>query len=322
MRRRWVAAGAAVLVATAACGGLPEDAARLCDEGELLVSSRGDDDVMGGSEVYLLSSHGASGEVLTGQDVVATDPSFSPDGSQIVFVSYVGDFESAGPAASSLAVLDLETREISPITTGPDLTSDFRDPANQLFDEEPEWAPTTDEVVYVHRALGQERVHTVVPGDEPALLVPGPDSEVDSTPTWSPDGRQVAFLRSPRDGGRVGLWVVNSDGTNALRLHEFVQLGDAELTWLDGDQLLIGDRGGVAPAFVLRLSSRVEFYTGVLGADFVAATEGRFYARNSSYLLRVTMDGRRVRVVEHLDEIGSNYRDAGLDVISCSKLRG
>ena len=47
------------------------------------------------------------------------------------------------------------------------------------------------------------------------------DGEDDSDPTWSPDGRKIAFV-SNRNGGYIQIWVIDADGKNPVRLTDGV----------------------------------------------------------------------------------------------------
>ncbi len=53
----------------------------------------------------------------------------------------------------------------------------------------------------------------------------GADELVDTTPTWSPNGRRIAFSRSRQGGAQANLYVMRSDGTHLRRL-TFGQLGN------------------------------------------------------------------------------------------------
>ena len=44
---------------------------------------------------------------------------------------------------------------------------------------------------------------------------------IDHYPTWSPDGKKIAFV-SNRNGGRVQIWVIDADGKNTIRLTDGV----------------------------------------------------------------------------------------------------
>ena len=45
--------------------------------------------------------------------------------------------------------------------------------------------------------------------------------EDDGDPTWSPDGRKIAFV-SNRNGGNIQIWVIDADGKNPIRLTDGV----------------------------------------------------------------------------------------------------
>ncbi len=93
-----------------------------------------------------------------------------------------------------------------------------------------------------------------------------------SEPAWSPDGRRIAFIRTPGEAGDFTLevWVIGADGRGEKRLG----IGDAD-SWLGGGpvwsldsqrvawSLHFGDRwvvvdadgGGAAPRPIDRLEA-------------------------------------------------------------------
>jgi TolB protein len=40
-----------------------------------------------------------------------------------------------------------------------------------------------------------------------------PDSVFDTSPTWSPDGQQLAVLRSTDGGANYNIYIINADGS-------------------------------------------------------------------------------------------------------------
>ncbi|MGH9255689.1 MAG: hypothetical protein ACRD3C_14105 [Vicinamibacterales bacterium] len=104
-------------------------------------------------------------------------------------------------------------------------------------------------------------------------------------PIWSPDGRRVAF-QSDRDGGDLGLFAQNTDGTGAVERLTKAQQGEAHLpeSWSpDGRYILFSVRKG--SGFSLQLLSlgdkKADPYGGVESAiptGAVFSPDGRWVA--------------------------------------------
>jgi Tol biopolymer transport system component len=61
-------------------------------------------------------------------------------------------------------------------------------------------------------------------GSEERVLVEGPSFEGPGEPVWSPDGRRIAYLRTPlggREGNALEFWVIGADGRGRVRLARF-----------------------------------------------------------------------------------------------------
>lgn len=94
-------------------------------------------------------------------------------------------------------------------------------------------------------------------GSEERVLVEGPADEGPGVPRWSPDGSQIAFIRTPRQEGTFGLeyWVIRADGRGELRL------SDGTIGPYDGD--------GGAP--VWSPDSELVAWSAVFGSRWLAA---------------------------------------------------
>jgi TolB protein len=51
--------------------------------------------------------------------------------------------------------------------------------------------------------------------DGSGLMQLSPASVYDSSPTWSPDGKQLAIVRSTDEGVNFDIYIMNADGSGA-----------------------------------------------------------------------------------------------------------
>ena len=130
--------------------------------------------------------------------VAGHSPAWSPDGSKLVFSNTNCDYYSDA-CTGGIAVLDLETKTVTPLESGEHGST-------------PAWAPTGDVIAF--RALNG-RLAIASLGQSAAIWADTPGVTYSWSPSWSPDGQRVVF--GCYSGG-ASLCVVNRDGTNFQRL--------------------------------------------------------------------------------------------------------
>jgi len=135
----------------------------------------------GNPEIYVLTLATGTLRRLTRHAAIDTDPAWSPTGRQIAFVS-----NRAG--APHVFVMDAEGANVRQITSGPAQT-------------QPRWSPKGDAIAYTSREGNFDIWLIGSDGSNPRRLTAGPgDNEA---PTWSPNGRHLAFQAS-----RLGGWQI------------------------------------------------------------------------------------------------------------------
>jgi Tol biopolymer transport system component len=130
----------------------------------------------------------------------------------------------------------------------------------------PRLSPDGERVAYSWGAPGTGNrdiyVKAVGPGTKPLRITEDPGSASDESPTWSPDGRQIAFVRVSADN-TAAIHTIPSLGGQERKLVEV--LGPARLSdgstvptlhWApDGDWLAFAEKASAdAPARIVRLS--------------------------------------------------------------------
>jgi len=156
-----------------------------------LTMSRGGD-----PELYLIERSGRIVRRLTYSPGVDTSPSFSPNGQQIVFIS-----DRAG--TPELYVMDITGANIQRLTYG------------QWVDA-PAWSPRGDGIAYERqRSQGRYDVYMIDSAGKNNHVISEAGAR-NENPTWSPDGRFLAYA-SDRDGtGKICTMGADGDSPHCV----------------------------------------------------------------------------------------------------------
>ena len=168
-----------------------------------------------GRNIYVMNPDGSGVTRLTEGPQVEFQPTWSPDGSKIAFVrSHVYDDGISSYSWTEIWVMNAdgsgETR----------LTSDLRASST------PDWSPDGNKIAFTRidcyandvECSGENYDIWVMNanGGEETKLTTNPSH--DRFPSWSPDGKQIAFDGMVAGGDNFDVFVMNADGSGVSRL--------------------------------------------------------------------------------------------------------
>ena len=234
-------------------------------------------------DIYLQRVDGQSVTQLTADDADDAYPAFSPDGKQVAF-------SSTRNGSWDIFVMDVDGRNVTQVTNGPaqDLHPSFSPDGKRIvyssmgsrsgqweiwtvnlvsnekkmigFGLFPSWSPdkTVDRIAFQRSAQrgsrwfslwtldlidGEARRVTEVAVSSNAAVV---------TPTWSPDGKKLAFgtIVDPqrsvgsKSEGQQDIWTINADGSNKHRVTDGTGANLAPFWSREGRVFFTSDRGG------------------------------------------------------------------------------
>lgn len=123
-------------------------------------------------------------------------PSFSPDGTQIVYMSERNKNRD-------IYIMDLEGKDITRLTDDP------------TYDYEPAWSPDGSLITFVSRRSGDSEIYIMDADGENVVQLTEAD-KLDWRPTWSPDGEWIVF-ESWRMGN-ADIFMMRADGSDLQQL--------------------------------------------------------------------------------------------------------
>jgi Tol biopolymer transport system component len=195
---------------------------------------------MGPGAVYVMDFDPQTGTAsnptrVTGKNIDAGWPTWSPDGKRIAF-------HSAKAGNYDIWAIGVDGSELVNLT---------QDPSD---DQYPAWSPDGTRIAFTSKRSGNQDVWVMnADGSNPVNLTRSPGR--DRYPMWSPDGKRFTFNTS-RDGNQE-IYIMNADGSNQKNVSLSPDSIEGMADWSpDGKRLVFySNRPGNKDVFVLNLGN-------------------------------------------------------------------
>jgi len=151
------------------------------------------------ADIWVMNADGSQQKPLVVRPGDERYPSFSPDGTKVLFR---GDLdEITGNGDEEIYVANADGTGVTQLTK------------NDVEDSSPNWSPDGKRIALQVNVGGANQEIYVMNADGTNSVRLTDNALFDIGPTWSPDGRMIAFTRAPTPDTPGDIWVMNADGT-------------------------------------------------------------------------------------------------------------
>jgi Tol biopolymer transport system component len=204
-------------------------------------------DLTGNHEIYIMNFDGSVKDQLTDSISSERQPSLSPDGKSIVFMSnntgfweiykisignlvpikltnnesyyHVNGHPQWSPDGSKIAYWSFVDREADIFIMDSDGSNKRNITASLGADLNPSWSPDGSTIIFQSDRDGSSDIHTINVEDMSRIVVTN-DSGFEGSADWSPDGRYILYHSDKPEVGRNGnfdIYIADVDGANIDR---------------------------------------------------------------------------------------------------------
>jgi serine/threonine protein kinase len=197
-------------------------------------------------QIWVMNGDGSELHQITELQDGACQPSWSPDGSRLVFISPCSGNQEVYPSAS-LFIINADGSDLTPLPTMPG--GDF----------DPAWSLDGKLIAFTSlRDYNRAQIY-VISLDDYEVVSLSANKANDFQPSWSPEGNQLAFVTTRK--GPYQIWLMNSDGSDQTLFTRSGSLKNTHPDWSPDGQVIIYSQ-----------SEEFEGYSGITGARITDET--------------------------------------------------
>lgn len=187
-------------------------------------------------QIFLSNADGTALTQLTNMENGACQPSWSPDGSQLAFISPCsrrGEFFETAYRESSLYLMNADGTGQKPLTTVPG--SDF----------EPAWSPDGRRIAFTSVRDGNKQIFLLDVNSLAITRLTDASLDIESSqPAWSPDGNMIVY--TVKRVGTYQIWVMTDTGQENIQIARSGQaLWDFSPVWSRDGNIFFSQRRSV-----------------------------------------------------------------------------
>ena len=171
----------------------------------------------GGYDLFTMNSDGSELTKITDSRGMNKFPSWSPDGSKIVFMS-----NRIKDSTYDIFTINADGSQLTRITA-------FRG-----WNGHPDWSPDGKRIIFDSAYQGDFEIYSMNPDGTDVINLTQHEGW-DNRPQWSPDGTKIAFVTKRDDNFEI--YIMNADGSNQVNLTNHPERDDMPHWSPDGTKI-------------------------------------------------------------------------------------